>query len=169
MRFLALAGMMTTLALAAPSAASADPQADAAQLTACLDRAEPAARKDCIGSIANPCQDAPGGATTIGIVDCLAREEKAWDVLLNRYWPGMKEKARETDASNAEFVPHAPKAAEALLAAQRAWLAFREAECERAWIPYAGGTIRGPISASCALEFTAERAVTFYVELNSEF
>lgn len=156
------AGCMAALILAAPARAD-----DAAMLEACLSNASWDMRRDCIGVISAPCQEAPGGASTLGIVECLGREHQAWDALLNRWWPGMKADAEATDASNREHGIDVANAAETLLTAQRAWLNYRDAECAFRWLPYAGGTIRGPIAASCMMEMTAERAIDFYAHLNN--
>lgn len=43
--------------------------------------------------------------------------------------------------------------------AQRAWLAFREAECLMAYAGWGGGSMRNIASSACDLRMTAERAV----------
>ncbi|MEM7509052.1 MAG: lysozyme inhibitor LprI family protein [Pseudomonadota bacterium] len=152
-----LTAVFLSLTLAVPAAAE-----DATALEACLAAQSWDTRKTCIGTISGPCQEQPSGATTIGIVDCLNREHRAWDTLLNRWWPDMKADAEATDASNREYGIDAPDASETLLNAQRAWLSYRDAECTFQWLRYAGGTIRGPVAASCMMEMTAERAIGFY-------
>ncbi len=46
----------------------------------------------------------------------------------------------------------------ALTAAQRAWIAFRDASCGFEYELWSEGTIRSIVGASCMLELTAQRA-----------
>lgn len=138
---------------------------DVGQIEACLAETgvEAHLSRTCIGLISTPCIEAPGGSTTVGMMDCLGREHDAWDVLLNRYWGPMMAKAREVDA--AEAGSGAPSSAEALRTAQRAWIAFRDADCAHAASEWGSGTMAGPIRIGCLLERTAERTISFHLSL----
>ncbi|MBB3999733.1 lysozyme inhibitor LprI family protein [Aureimonas pseudogalii] len=132
--------------------------ADLAEIEACL-----AGAKDrpetCIAVISNRCQSAtPDGATTPGIVDCTTRETAAWDRLLNTRYAAALAGARQADDDLADGA--SPGAADSLKVAQRAWIAFRDAECDRLYQLWRGGTIRSPVAASCHLEETARRAIS---------
>ncbi len=142
------------LAQAAPSAAQMR-----AQIDACLEGAEdPGA---CIGRASGACMELPGGQTTVGMADCLGAETQAWDSLLNALWPRLKADAAEADAIESPQDAGLPGRGESLLAAQRAWIAFRDAECLHAYARGGMGTIRTLYGASCQLEETAERALEF--------
>ena len=91
------------------------------------------------------CLDAPAGMSTQGQKQCVWTETKAQDARLNREYakamgrlttPGQKTKLR---------------------AAQRAWIAYRDADCaareDEAW-----GTLSQVNAAFCVLEATAARA-----------
>lgn len=121
--------------------------ADVARIKKCLASETGQQRNaDCIGPIANACQDQPGGSTTIGIVACLQREEAAWDVILN---DNYKTTMADLDASQQA----------ALRKAQRAWIPSRDADCAALWEAFKDGTIRSVIAASCRLDATANRAL----------
>ena len=102
----------------------------------------------CIGAAAKECQQAPGGDTTIGIVQCVMAEHAAWDEALNREY-------RETRATYGED----EIAAASLLAAQRAWIAWRDAECAFQYDRYGGGSMRSVAAANCKMSMTAMRTL----------
>ncbi|MEM7238792.1 MAG: lysozyme inhibitor LprI family protein [Pseudomonadota bacterium] len=141
---------------------------DTRLLEACLGNTPPDAHHLCIGNLSTACQSQPGGQTTVGMVDCIASEEQAWDRLLNSYWRDLQDLAVAIDAQNQSLGPEVPGASDSLLEAQRGWLKYRDGECAFRWLPYAGGTIRGPIAASCRLEMTARRVIEFYAALSQE-
>ncbi|HEX4171904.1 MAG TPA: lysozyme inhibitor LprI family protein [Acetobacteraceae bacterium] len=83
--------------------------------------------------------------TTIAISDCLQGLTGQWDKRLNAaYQTALK--ASENDARK-----------NALIRAERAWLAFRTANC--AWYDAQEGTIREIYAANCMLDMTRARAV----------
>ncbi len=145
------------------SAQSSDARADFATIRTCLsDRAD--VPRSCIGTIANPCQDAPGGASTIGIDTCLGRETAAWDTLLNESYKVAVASAKTTDERLASDGIYEPGVAAALVKAQRAWIAYRDAECDRRYELFKEGTIRTNIASDCVLELTAQRAIELRAE-----
>ena len=134
---------LALMALCAAGPAAAD---DAATLETCMDGADDA--ETCVGTISGPCQTASPD-TTLAITECLRRETAAWDVLLNRYWKPLRDEAK------------AGGSWDSLLAAQRAWIAFRDAECAHAYEEFAGGSIRTIMGADCQMRMTADRAIEF--------
>ena len=54
-----------------------------------------------------------------------------------------------------------PTQAETLIAAQRAWIAFRDADCLHAYAMAGTGSIRQIEGASCRLSATAMRVLDF--------
>ncbi|MEZ5734047.1 MAG: lysozyme inhibitor LprI family protein [Paracoccaceae bacterium] len=104
---------------------------------------------DCIGAASNTCQAVtPGGGTTIGAATCVQAETQAWDEILNR----------EYKATRSLFADE-PGLADQLLAAQRAWLAFRDAECAFVYAMWMDGTMRTIAASNCVLDLTARRSL----------
>lgn len=114
---------------------------------------------ECIGIISTPCQDDPGGSTTIGIAECLGREEAAWDAILNEVYGRRMADARQMDERLEADGIYLGGVVDSLRNAQRAWISFRDAECERIFNVLQEGTIRTTAAASCLLEMTAERVL----------
>jgi uncharacterized protein YecT (DUF1311 family) len=165
-RFALMAALLLT---ALP--ARADPLSDAADtLESCVATAWP---RDvlalCVGAIADPCQIAPGGDTTVGMNACLAREADAWDAVLNRQWPALMTRAREVDAANRTGEQTGglalDSAAETQRAAQRAWVVFRDAECRSNYASWGIGSFRTVAHSACRLDLTARRVVDFHGRL----
>lgn len=102
--------------------------------------------QDCIGAASGPCMESPDGGTTMGMVDCLARETAWWDQLLNANYGTLR-----SDMEGEAFT--------ALRDAQRAWIAFRDAECAFRYTFWREGTIRSLFYGSCRLDLTARRAI----------
>ncbi len=92
------------------------------------------------------CMASRDAQTTIGMTRCAAAELAIQDARLNRAYKAAL--ARRDDK--------ATKAA--LLKAQRAWIAFRDADCAAARATVGGGTLVGFIGVTCEREHTARRA-----------
>jgi uncharacterized protein YecT (DUF1311 family) len=135
--------------MAISTSAAAD---DSGQIDSCIaERGDAAA--SCIGVIAQPCQERPGGETTVGIVACLQQETAAWDALLNRYYTEL----RKTKAEPARTT---------LRDAQRAWIGWRDADCRFAYEQFGGGSLRQVAGAACLRDRTAERVLHLHGYLN---
>ena len=161
-----LAVIMTALLLAALPARADQLQDDADALESCMLTAWP---RDvlalCAGIVSAPCQAEPGGETTLGMNQCLAREADAWDAVLERQWPRLMTRAREVDAANQTAVPELDSAAETLRGAQRAWIVFRDAECRHNYAIWGMGSFRAVAHSACRLDLTARRVVDFQARL----
>ena len=105
---------------------------------------------DCLGQASNKCQDQPGGSTTIGIAQCVGAEKDVWDAILNEEYG----RTRQLFLNNG-----GEDLARSLRDAQRAWIAFRDAECALRYQRLIDGSIRTIAHASCLLQMTASRAV----------
>lgn len=103
----------------------------------------------CLGQAANVCQQQPGADNSYGITQCIQAESTQWDVLLNVEYKATRAAFRAQDASFAD----------ALLQAQRAWIAYRDAECGMRYTIYHDGTLRGIVHANCVMVMTAQRTV----------
>jgi uncharacterized protein YecT (DUF1311 family) len=91
------------------------------------------------------CLDRPEGQSTLGMMDCAAAETKIQDARLNAAY------RKAMAGLTAEQKPR-------LQAAQRAWIAFRDAECasyqDDDW-----GTISKINAATCELMMTVKRTI----------
>jgi urease subunit beta len=76
---------------------------------------------------------------------CAARDFERADAALNAAWKPARAYAKQIGQ------------ADALLAAQRAWLTYRDLACAVQASPYEGGSIQPLIHASCLSELTANR------------
>ena len=140
-------------AVVAPSAEAQDPVVDDAAVEACFEGAAVGVTEPpCLGAAAGACQTRPGGASTIGIVECIVAETAAWDAILNREYRATREALTGTGAAGIDV-------GSALLDAQRAWIAFRDAECALSYARWQDGTLRSVVGANCVLVMTAVRAL----------
>ncbi|WP_019955744.1 lysozyme inhibitor LprI family protein [Yoonia vestfoldensis] len=124
----------------------------APMVAACLSSGDAA----CIGDAASMCMaDERDGDTTVGMSGCLAGEAGAWDALLNAEYAAARDFARAMDAEEAEFFPEYAVRADQVQVAQRAWIAFRDANCAMQYGVWEAGSMRQIAGADCLLEMTA--------------
>jgi uncharacterized protein YecT (DUF1311 family) len=87
---------------------------------------------------------------------CAAEDFRAADAALNAQWAitaaAMKRADKDGTAADGRIGYHA-----ALLAAQRAWLAFRDAQCVSEGYAARGGSMEPMLVANCKAELTRER------------
>lgn len=102
----------------------------------------------CLGQASNTCQ-AQGHDTTIGISACIQAETAVWDTLLNETYKRVRSELRARGGA----LP------DQLLAAQRAWITYRDAECALDYARWGDGSIRTIVGANCMMLETAERAL----------
>jgi len=138
------------LALLPAPALAGTAQVDVATVQQCFDKAAPGeVAPACLGAAAKACQAQPGGDTTLGISECLQGETAAWDKLLNTSYKALR----------ADFRQQGDGLPEALLKAQRAWIAFRDAQCALDYQRWGGGSMRTIAAADCLMTMTAARAI----------
>ncbi len=124
------------------------------------DAGDGAARAACIGVMADACiSREPGGESTQGTSQCLYGESEVWDELLNAEYRQTMAWAKEMDRDEAEYFPEYAVRADRLRAAQRAWIAFRDAECGLEYAVWGAGSMRHIAGADCIMRQTAERAI----------
>ncbi|MCB1388101.1 MAG: DUF1311 domain-containing protein [Rhodobacteraceae bacterium] len=118
------------------------------------------AGRACIGTGAGACfTGAPDGGTTVGMMFCLLAERDAWDRLLNaEYAHARAAGQRMDDADRADF-PDTAHRAEQVRDAQRAWIAFRDANCAMEYGAWGAGSMRQIAGADCQMRMTAERTL----------
>ncbi len=147
MRWLALFLML-------PLGATAE-QAD--EIRACLADAD--VPGDCIGTVSSSCMEArDDGETTQGMTECIAEEASAWDGMLNAQYDAIMALFRMQDASGDVLSEDLTREA-TLLAAQRAWITFRDADCTMQAARYGQGTLGRVAAANCLMSMTAERTI----------
>lgn len=154
-------GLLLILTLLGCPALAQDDWLYAPMVAACAARdAAAGGPASCIGDAASACMSGEAdGETTVGMMFCQMGERDAWDVLLNAEYALARDFARALDAEDAEFFPEYAIRAEQLLAAQRAWIAFRDADCAMAYGLWGAGSMRQIAGASCQLQMTAERTL----------
>ena len=109
-----------------------------------------------------PCADAK---TQLASNECFAKlyedSDAQLNVAYNKVVDAMKKNLTEALKENAAIrIVHEQTAMNKLLAAQRAWLAYRDANCDSIKFQYEGGSIQPAIWAQCMNETTQQRITT---------
>ena len=96
--------------------------------------------------------------------------ESGFDVVevLKRLRPQLMRKATEADTRNDVAAKGLAGAAPSLMNAERAWLVFRDSECQFAFSAYGADPFRDAARAACMLDLTARRVVDIYARLHIE-
>lgn len=148
MRIARMASLAAMAALPLPALSQDPPALPPGVVEACFaDTPRGRIDPDCVGAASNQCQTGPGGSSTMGIGQCLSAEAEVWDRLLNDEWKQLRAVFKDDQT-----------AADSLLAAQRAWIAWRDAECGFQYDRYGGGSMRSVAATGCRMELTARRA-----------
>ena len=148
--------------LAAPAVAQ-EAWDSAPDIAACMAADDATAKRACIGKAAENCMEtSEGGYTTLGMSMCAAAETDGWDAVLNAEYTRTMDWSRAMDAEDQTHFPEFAKREETLRAAQRAWIAFRDAECGYAYAQWGAGSMRHIAGTSCMLDMTATRAIELF-------
>ncbi len=145
--------LVAALSLAQAPSGSPGPEPDTgerARFEACVSEAGSNAVRACGGVVAGACMDQPGGDTTAGMIACTSRELSLWDDLLNTAYAEMMETLDRVGGENRRS---------ALREAQRAWIAYRDAECDQQALQFEGGSLARVIHVGCVNHLTAVRAI----------
>ena len=89
-----------------------------------------------------------------GVSNCTVAAIAAADRRLNEVYAGALNALNHPGPNSAPYDPEIPKR---LIAAERAWIAFRDAECSYKSTIALGGTGEGYASVACLYEQTKER------------
>ena len=120
--------------------------------------------EECVGASARVCmENTPGGDSTYGMSGCLNAEWQYWDGRLNAAYRGAMARARAFDVDNGGF---GASVEDAMRQMQRAWIPFRDAQCDYEMSTWGGGTGGGPAVAECLMYATANQ--TLYLEYTLE-
>lgn len=112
----------------------------------CVMAAAPAAAQDCAGAEDQASMD-----------ECAGREFKAADAALNRAYKSITRRLADDEDTRKLFVT-----------AQKAWIEFRDAECNFSTNAASGGSIHAMLVTSCLTALTKKRTEDFGRYLNCE-
>ncbi|MHA7968293.1 lysozyme inhibitor LprI family protein [Rhizobium sp. CAU 1783] len=87
---------------------------------------------------------------------CSDRDYKEADKALNAQWSALKPIVKEWDET-LKSVGMVPTAEASLLKAQRAWIDYRDGQCDTEEASVQGGTMAPTIYSSCMAELTRKR------------
>ena len=93
----------------------------------------------------------------LGLNWCAAQDYARADAALNAAWKKVRAYVKSVDKANPEYFPEQAVADENLLKAQRAWIDYRDGQCEAEGAQFAGGSIRPLITLSCKATMTRKR------------
>jgi uncharacterized protein YecT (DUF1311 family) len=91
------------------------------------------------------CLATPEGQSTFGMIDCISKEAAVQDARLNRAYQAALMRLER------------PRQKAALQKAQRAWIAFRDADCA-AYVDEDWGSLARVEANRCVLDHTRQRA-----------
>ncbi|SFJ29538.1 lysozyme inhibitor LprI family protein [Jannaschia pohangensis] len=115
----------------------------------------------CRNAPAQTCQlETEGGRTTLGTTACNAMEADLWETLLSADLVAHLAWAEALDARERPFFDASySKRSDSLLDAQRAWTAFRDAECRMVHDAWGSGSMRNVAASRCHADLTAARVI----------
>lgn len=103
--------------------------------------------------------DCKKAISTADVVQCIAIELDKTEAKLNQAYQRLVKQLTQPDTAQDNYTEYRNK----LLKAQRAWIKFREADCDTQYTMHKSGTIRNAIYLSCK----QQRAEQKIKELNN--
>ncbi len=107
----------------------------------------------CVASPAHAL-DCDKATTTPELNECAARQQKAVELTLNQTYQQALKSLQQPDTALDKFSATRQK----LVEAQRAWVKFRDADCEAVYLQYVSGSIRNLMFTGC-MQKHAERRI----------
>lgn len=101
-------------------------------------------------ALAGNCEKA---MTTLEINVCASIEQKKIEAKLNKVYQRVLKSLDQPDSPGASY----SEMRKSLVAAQRAWIKFREADCDAVYQKHAGGTIRTVMFIGCMQAHAEQR------------
>nr|WP_281004566.1 lysozyme inhibitor LprI family protein [Notoacmeibacter ruber] len=100
--------------------------------------------------------------TQMEMTACASLDYESADADLNELWPRLVEDARSKDAAMSDFLAERdiPSTEETLRRAQRAWIDYRDAECDYRAYDALGGSMQPMIGSQCRADLTRARIRT---------
>jgi uncharacterized protein YecT (DUF1311 family) len=120
-----------------------------------------------LGAAAAPAQDADvdcdNAMTQMEMNYCASLDLEEADATLNALWPEVVAKAKAYDADMGDIYADrgVPSSFEALRTAQRAWIEYRDRQCEYEAYEVFGGTMQPMVGTACEARLTEERNAFF--------
>lgn len=110
-------------------------------------------------AIADERPDCIDPQTQMEMTYCAGDDYETADADLNALWPDIVAAAKQNDEYVADMARErgVPTTLEALRNAQRAWIAFRDAQCEYEAYEVFGGTMQPMVGSLCLARLTRER------------
>lgn len=99
--------------------------------------------------------DCDNAWTQVDMTACAAEDYAVADEALNAQWAVTRRAMVDIDEAIKD--PEQRGAEKSLLSAQRAWITYRDGQCDADGWGYFGGTIRPQIVASCLADLTRKR------------
>ncbi|MCI5076311.1 lysozyme inhibitor LprI family protein [Oricola sp.] len=88
---------------------------------------------------------------------CAAMDYKRADEALNALWPQVRKAMKEQDAELKAMSPDLAGADAALMKAQRAWIDYRDGQCESVGFQARGGSLEPLLVSGCKARMTQAR------------
>lgn len=137
--------------LAAPASAQDARDIDIDEIEHCLGEVGytgPANARECIGFVADSCQEGGNASEPGNAADCTIREAAAWIALGARRFETLQQRTK-------------PEIAALNKAAQKAWTVWRDAQCNAtgAFFYQYSGSASAEWQAQCLRDLAAERAI----------
>ncbi|MDF1606663.1 lysozyme inhibitor LprI family protein [Hoeflea sp. YIM 152468] len=97
--------------------------------------------------------------TQVELTYCASVDYESADADLNALWPDIVAAAKTNDEYVADMIAGSdvPTTLEALRTAQRAWIKYRDAQCEYEAYEVFGGTAQPMVGSLCLARLTRER------------
>ena len=92
--------------------------------------------------------------TQFDMTECAGQDYEAADAELNVQYKATRKVLAERDK---DITDGSASAAESLLTAQRAWIAYRDAQCETEGLQAQGGTMQPMLVSACLANLTTKR------------
>jgi uncharacterized protein YecT (DUF1311 family) len=109
--------------------------------------------------------DCKNAMTQAAMNECAALDFEAADKKLNEVWPGLKADTKQQDTDEGEGKT---EYLDALMASQRAWIAYRDAECQRYSNEAKGGSMQPLLLYGCMATMTEKRIKELQSNLEDE-
>ena len=93
-------------------------------------------------------------SNTIEINECLTQRLKDRDKTLNAEYQSLLRRLKPSDTFDQIDYPRARRH---LIDSQRAWITFRDNDCQGRFVLYELGTIRAAVALTCQIEHTERR------------
>ncbi|UFH49374.1 lysozyme inhibitor LprI family protein [Pseudomonas sp. KNUC1026] len=104
-------------------------------------------------SAAQAAQDCSGAVSTVDMQECAQKSLKAADADLNMSYQKLLKRLSGSSAPGEDNAASRRK----LINAQKAWIAFRDADCDAQYQAHIGGTLRGLVLLGCKQQHTEQR------------